>query len=84
MDCHIEEVYADGTRKRVETSPNGHPNHVYPSRGWAQSSAMQHQDSWIAAIASGRHPAETAPIAIVVVGEEDKKDYRRLTVQDVL
>jgi hypothetical protein len=80
MDCHIDEVYPDGSRKRVESSPNGHPDHVYPSRGWAQSSAMQHADSWAAVIERGDADPSDVPDKLVVVGEEDGNDYQVIKV----
>jgi len=70
MDCHLEEVYADGRRNRIQTHPNGHPNSVYPSRGWAQASAMQHVDSWGLALYRADNGVGI-PVSIDVVLESD-------------
>lgn len=80
MDCHLEEVYKDGTRKRCETSPNGHPNHVYPSRGWARSSAEQWKDSWEGQLATGKVKDDAAPVSIDLVIESDGRIAKSLPI----
>lgn len=82
MNCHLEAVYEDGARIKLETSPNGDPDHIFPSRGWAQSSAYMWADSYIAAFEDGRASKDETPLTIDVVLEDDGKVFNSIKVRN--
>lgn len=81
MNCHLEAVYKDGKRIRLETHPNGQPDSIYPSRGWARASANMAADSYAGAYKNRKATEDETPKTIDVVLEDTGKIYCSIKVE---